>query len=116
MAEQVPKEKKIKEIAFWDVDEDLKPYSRDKVLKGQAAGQYTAIIKFLSDNEMFKKKRSAVDANGKLLIRQVFAGDLTDEGIAFVKAAHSAWFESKASAKDPSNTALLEKYLGKVRG
>lgn len=115
MAKQAPKAK-TKEVAFWDVDEDLKPYGRDRLLKGQAEGQYTGIIKFLSDKGMFKKKRRAVDANGKLLIRQVFASDLTEEGIAFVKAAHKAWFGSKASAKDPSNTALLEKYLKQVRG
>ncbi len=115
MAKPVPKEQR-KPIAFWDVDQDLKPYARDKLLKSQAEGQYTAIIKFLNDNGMFKKKRRAVDANGKLLIRRVFGQDLTPEGIAFVKAAHKAWFGSKASAKDPSNTALLERYLKQVRG
>lgn len=104
-----------KEIAFWDVERDLKPYGRDRVLRGQAEGQYTAIIKFLGDNGMFKKKRRTVDASGKLLIRRVFASDLTDVGIAFVKAAHRAWFRSKASAKDPSDTALLQKYLEQVR-
>lgn len=113
---QQPEEEEFDEVAFWDVDEDLKPYGRDRLLRSQAEGQYPAIIKFLSDNGMFKKERRAVDANGKLLIRQVFARDLTDEGIAFVKAAHKAWFGSKASARDPSNTALLEKYLKKVRG
>jgi hypothetical protein len=116
MAKQPPQVKKTKAIAFWDVDEDLKPYGRDKLLKSQAEGQYTAIIKFLSDNGMFKTKRRAVDANGKLLIRRVFGQDLTPEGIAFVKAAHKTWFRSKASAKNPSNTSLLEKYLKQVRG
>ena len=116
MAKQKPEEKKSKEVAFWDVDEGLIPYGRNRLAKSQAEGKYMGIIKFLSDNGMFKKKRRAVDANGKLLIRQVFAIDLTDEGISFVKASHKAWFGSKASAKDPSNTALLEKYLKKVRG
>ena len=116
MAKQAPKDERVKRIAFWDVDRDLMPYSRDKLLKSQAEGQYTAIIKFLSDHGMFKKKRRAVDANGKLLIRQVFGSDLTDEGIEFVKAAHKSWFRSTASAKNPSNTALLVKYLKQVRG
>jgi hypothetical protein len=116
MAKKLAKKKTTKGIPFWDVDRDLKPYSRDKLLKSQAEGQYTAIIKFLSDHGMFKKKRQAVDANGKLLIRRVFGQDLTPEGIAFVKVAHKPWFSSKTSAKDPSNTALLEKYLAQVRG
>src|ERR1051325_1406051 len=107
MAKPARKDRRIKAIAFWDVDRDLKPYARDKLLKSQAEGQYTAIIRFLSDNGLFKKKRRAVDANGRLLIRRVFGRDLTERGIAFVRAAHEAWFRSKASARDPSNTALL---------
>jgi hypothetical protein len=116
MEKQENKRESAQKIPFWDLDRDLKPYSRDKELKRQAEGQYTAIIKFISDNDMFKKKRRAVDADGRLLIRQVFGIDLTDEGVKFVRAAHKAWFRSKASAKDPSNTKLLEKYLKQVRG
>jgi hypothetical protein len=86
------------------------------LLKAQAEGQYTAIIKFLSDNGMFKKQRPAVDARGKLLIRRVFGQDLTPEGVAFVRVANKPWFGAKASAKDPSNIQLLEKYLVQVRG
>ena len=109
------KERESKEVAFWDVDEDIKPYGRDRLAKSQAEGKYMGIIKFLSDNGMFKKKRRAVDEHGKLLVRQVFASDLTEEGISFVRAAHSAWFASKTAAKNPENTALLEKYLKQVR-
>ena len=116
MAKQEPKGEKKKAVPFWDVDETLKAYGRDRVLRSQAEGQYTGIIKFLSDNGMFKKKRRAVDANGRLLIRQVFGSDLTDEGVKFVRAAHKPWFRSKVSATDPSNTKLLEKYLKQVRG
>jgi hypothetical protein len=103
------------DIAIWDVDEDLKPYGRDRVLRSMAEGQYTAIIKFISDNGMFKKKRKAVDASGKLLIRQVFDNDLTEEGKAFVRLTIKPWFRSRVSAKDPGNTAILEKYLKEVR-
>jgi hypothetical protein len=108
MATRKPKVKKEKEVAFWDVDEDLKPYGNNRVARSQSEGKYTGIIKFLSDKGMFKKKRRAVDANGKLLIRRVFESELTDEGIAFVIAAHRSWFRSKAAAKDPTNTAMLE--------
>jgi hypothetical protein len=111
-----PGEKKPKEIAFWEVDEDLKPYRRDKLLKSQAERQYTGIIKFLSDNGMFKRKRRAVDLHGKLLIRQVFASDLTDEGIEFVKIAHRPWFRSKAAGENPTNIKMLEKFLKTMRG
>lgn len=115
MAIREPEEKKLKKVPFWDVDEDVKPYGRNRLARSQSEGKYTGMIKFLSDNGMFKKKRRAVDANGKLLIRQVFGSDLTDEGIAFVRAAHKSWFSSKTAAKDPTNTALLEKYLRQVR-
>jgi hypothetical protein len=116
MTKQATEGKPAGEVAFWDVDEDLKPYGRDRLLRSQAEGQYTAIIKFISDNGLFKKKRRAVDASGKLLIRQVFASDLTSEGIEFVKAAHRPWFRSAATAKDPTKTTILEKYLKQVRG
>ena len=108
--------RKPAERAFWNVDESLRPYARDKELRRQVEGQYTGIIKFMSDNGLFKKRRRAVDEKGRLLIRQVFASDVTEEGIAFVKAAYRPWLRSKASAKDPSNTALLQKYLKKTRG
>jgi len=45
----------------------------------------------------------------------VYGRDLTPEGIAFVKAAQRSWFRSKAAAKDPRDTTLLENYLAKVR-
>ena len=102
-------------IAIWDVDEDLKPYGRDRELRKAAEGQYTGIIKFMSDNGLFKKKRRAVDADGKLLIRQVFDADLTEQGRAFVRLTIKPWFKSKVSAKDPGNTAILEKYLKELR-
>lgn len=102
-------------IAIWDVDEDLKPYGRDRELKKAAENQYTGIIKFMSENGLFRKKRRAVDGEGKLLIRRVFDADLTEEGQAFVRLTIKPWFRSKASAKDPSNTAILEKYLKELR-
>lgn len=116
MASREPEKEESKEVAFWDVDEDIKPYGRNRLAKNQAEGKYMGIIKFLSDNGLLRKKRRAVNANGKLLIRQVFASDLTDEGISFVKAAHKPWFSSKTAAENPNNTALLEKYLKKLRG
>lgn len=103
-------------IAIWDVDEDLKAYGRDRELRKMAEGQYTGIIKFMSENGLFKKKRRAVDAAGVLLIREVFDRDLTDEGKTFVRATIKPWFRSKTSAKDPSNTAILEKHLKALRG
>lgn len=102
-------------IAIWDVDEVLQAYGRDRELRRMAEGQYTGIIKFLADNGMFKKKRRAVDASGKLLIRQVFDADLTTEGQAFVRLTIKPWFRSKKSAKDPTDTSILETYLAKLR-
>ena len=102
-------------IAIWDVDEVLEAYGRDRALRRMAEGQYTGIIRFLADNGMFKKKRRAVDASGKLLIRQVFDADLTTEGQAFVRLTIKPWFRSKKSAKDPTDTAILQTYLARVR-
>ena len=102
-------------IAIWDVDEDLKAYGRDRELRKMAEGQYTGIIKFMSDNGLFKTKRRAVDAEGKLLIREVFDRDLTEEGQKFVRATIKPWFRSKTSAKDPTNTSILEKHLKELR-
>jgi hypothetical protein len=103
------------DIAIWDVDETLEAYGRDRALKAIVEGQYTGIIRFMSDNGLFEKKRRAVDAAGKLLIRQVFDRDLTKEGQKFVRLTIKPWFRSKTSAKDPSNTAILEKHLAKLR-
>jgi hypothetical protein len=103
------------DIAIWDVDEDLKSYRREPELRRSVEGQYTGIIKFMSDNGLFKKKRPAVDAGGKLLIRQVYDRDLTDLGQAFVRLAIKPWFRSKTSAQDPGNTRLLEKYLRQLK-
>lgn len=105
-----------KEIPFWDIDEDLKAYGRDKVLRKMAEGQFIGILDFINENGLFKKKKNAYDASGNFLIRQLFASELTEEGILFVRAAHIAWFRSKASAKDPTNRKLLEKYLNQIRG
>ncbi|SFN87705.1 hypothetical protein SAMN05216386_2049 [Nitrosospira briensis] len=109
------KKEDIEDVEIWNVDETLKCYGRDRLLRSQAEGQFTAIIKFLSDNGMFKEKRQAIDENGKLLIRRVLVRDLTDEGFSFVKAVLKPWFGSKATARDPSNTTILEKYLKEVR-
>lgn len=103
------------EIPFWDIDEDLKAYSREPVLRKMAEGQLIGIIDFINENGLFKKKRKSYDASGKFLIRQLFASELTEEGIAFVKSAAKPWFRSKTSAKDPDNRQLLEKYLKLVR-
>lgn len=105
----------LERIAIWDVDETLKAYGRDRELKAMAEGQYTGIIKFMSDNGLFTKKRRAVDGDGKLSIRKVFDHDLTEEGRKFVRLTLKPWFRSKASAKDPSNTAILEKHLKELR-
>lgn len=107
--------KNSKEISFWNVDETLKSYKGEPDLKKQAEGQYTGIINFMNENGLFKKKRKTVNAKGELAVREVFASDLTEEGIAFVRVAHSAWFNSKASAKNSTNVKLLEKYLKQVR-
>jgi hypothetical protein len=116
MARQKPAERDLKKVELWNVDEELKPYGRNRLAKSQAEGKYMGIIMFLNDNGMFKKKRRVVDKTGKLLIRRVFVGDLTDEGFEFVKAVLDPWFSSKIAAKDPTNTALLERYLKKMRG
>lgn len=104
------------DIAIWDVDEDLKAYGRDRELRAMAEGQYTGIITFMSEHGLFRKQRRAVDARGKLVLRQVFDRDLTEEGQNFVRATIKPWFRSKTSAKDPTNTAILEKHLRKIRG
>jgi hypothetical protein len=116
MASREPDEMDLKKVELWNVDESLEPYGRNRLARSQVENKYTGIIKFLNDNGMFKKKRRVVDASGNLLIRRVFVGDLTDEGFRFVKAVLKPWFRSKTAAENPTNTALLEKYLKKVRG
>ena len=114
--ERAQKKEEIEDVVLWNVDRTLRRYGGDRQLKGQAEGLYTGITKFLNDNGMFKKKRRAVDARGKLLIREISVGDLTDEGFEFLKKVMKPWFNSKAAAKDPTKTAILEKHLKQVRG
>ena|SRR5262249_10676327 len=116
MAKKLATRSELKDVELWNVDEALEPYGRNRVAKSQTEGKYTGIIKFLNEHGMFSKKRRVVDANGRLLIRQVFVGDLTDEGLSFVRKVLKPWFSSKTAAKDPTNTAILEKHLKKMRG
>lgn len=72
---------------------------------------YTSAIEFMMNNGLFKKRRPAVDANGRLLVRRVFSADLTRMGLKFAPLVEHYWFQSKASAEYPANTAVLEKHL-----
>jgi hypothetical protein len=116
MPKKLPTRRELKDVELWNVDEALEPYGRNRVAKSQTEGKYTAIIKFLNEHGMFRKKRRVVDAKGKLLIRQVFVGELTDEGLSFVRKVLKPWFSSKTAAEDPTNTAILEKHLKSMRG
>ncbi|WP_152562753.1 hypothetical protein [Caballeronia grimmiae] len=116
MASQDSEEMDLKKVELWNVDESLESYGANRMARSQVENKYKGLIKFLNENGMFKKKRRVVDASGKLLVRQVFVGDLTDEGFRFVKEVLKPWLRSKTAAENPANTAILEKYLKKVRG
>lgn len=103
-------------VPFWDVDEDLKPYGKDKQARAAALRRYTAIIKFLADHGMFKDKKPAANDKGELVRRQVWGRDLTDEGVQFVRSAAKPWFSSKSSGGDPPKATILEEHLARVRG
>jgi len=93
------------DIIFEGFKDDI--YLRDKTLEVIAEGQFTAFYNFINDNGLFriKKKKSP----------RYFSDGLTQKGEAFVKLAAEPWFRSKASAKDPGNIELLEKYLKQVK-
>lgn len=97
---------------FKDMD---MPYGNEKLLESIAQGQYIAIVSFINDNNLYKKKKRAYNAKGKFLLFELYSEDLTAQGQAFVKLAAEPWFRSRASAKDPGNIELLEKYLKQVR-
>ena len=73
----------------------------------------TALIRFFADNELLKVK--PFDADGKLIDRQYFRSEFTDEGIALIKRKESAWLDSKASKKNPPDMKILEKALAEIR-
>ena len=73
----------------------------------------TALIKFFADNELLKVK--PFDADGKLIDRQYFRSEFTDEGIALIKRKESVWLDSKASNKNPPDMKILEKALAEIR-
>jgi hypothetical protein len=102
-------------IAIWDVDSILPSYRNVPELRRAVVNAYTSAIKFMMDNGMFKKRRPAVGAKGRLLVRRVFSADLTREGNKFIMLAEYYWFSCKASNEYPANTAVLEKHLGTLR-
>ena len=73
----------------------------------------TALIRFFADNELLKVK--PFDADGKLIDRQYFRSEFSDEGIALIKRKESAWLDSKASKKNPPDMKILEKALAEIR-
>ncbi|NNA21178.1 hypothetical protein HBN70_10435 [Pseudomonas lundensis] len=73
----------------------------------------TALIRFFADNELLKVK--PFDADGKLIDRQYFRSEFTDEGIALIKRKESVWLDSKASKKNPPDMKILEKALAEIR-
>src|SRR5262245_43956519 len=102
-------------IAIWDLDAILPSYRGVPELRRAVVNCYTSAIEFMMNNGLFKKKRRAVDGNGKLLLRKVFSRDLTREGLKFAPLVEHYWFRAKASSEYPANTALLEKHLATIR-
>lgn len=101
---------------LWDVDEELKPYRGVPDMKKMVEGQYTGFIRFMAEHGLFTTSSAVVDKSGKLTQRIIYLDELTKEGFEFVKLAENAWLKSKASAKDPSKTTLLDKKLAELRG
>ncbi|NML31951.1 hypothetical protein [Paraburkholderia antibiotica] len=69
--------------------------------------------KFFSDNGLLTV--DAFDKSGKLIDRQYFKNDFTEEGLALCRRKVPAWMSSKGSKKDPPDMKLLEKALAEIR-
>jgi hypothetical protein len=55
------------------------------------------------------------DSTGKLIDRQYFKNDLTDDGISLCKRKVGAWMSSKGAKKAPPDMRLLERELSAIR-
>jgi hypothetical protein len=73
----------------------------------------TARARFFSDNNLLTV--DAFDKSGKLIDRQFYKNDFTDEGLELCRRKVPAWMNSKGSKKNPPDMKLLEKALAEIR-
>ncbi len=73
----------------------------------------TALRKFFSDNGLLTV--DAFDAKHNLIDREYRKDDFTADGMELLRRKEGAWLKSKASAKNPPDTKMLEKALAEIR-
>lgn len=77
--------------------------------------QFYQVTKFLQDHSLVHRQlmQSIDDITDDFTLS---SDDLTDEGLAVMRAAYHKWLEKVDNGMSPEDVSLLEKALRKVRG
>lgn len=73
----------------------------------------TALRTFFYENELLSNFEK--DANGKLIDRNYYRDDFTEDGMELLKRKVSSWLDSKGAQKNPPDMKILEKALSEIR-
>jgi hypothetical protein len=84
--------------------------SRDSIIK-----DHFFLVKFLQDNHLVSRTlmQSIEDITDDFALSST---DLTDDGLAVMKAAYQKWLTKVDDGMSPEDVSILEKALKKIRG
>jgi len=88
--------------------------SRARSYRERTIGKGRALLRFLESNGLARTKLLSADGQPDPR-RDIYEGDLTNEGVALVRSCLYRWFDAQDRGKDVSDTRLLENELAKLR-